>query len=306
MSETLYSPRQVARAIGASESSLKRWCDQGALTVIRTEGGHRRIAASEIVRFLRHNRHTLVEPNLLGFESAGTHAREKLLTSSGEELASVLTELLIREDEPAVRTFVMELYIAGRSLSWIFDEVITTSFREIGQRWECHQLEIYQERCSCQIVIRLLHELRRLQPDPVPSRRAVGGTLEGDHYDLPVAMCDVILRSAKWDTLLLGNSIPAASMISAIRTHRPGIFWLSVSHISDPQLFIRQIDELLDAAGECGTSMLLGGRCLTSEHRRRFRRATICDSLQQLEATAIQTASIVAKSSRAGKMKKPR
>jgi excisionase family DNA binding protein len=40
----LVTPKQVAQAINVSESSLKRWCDQGLLTAIRTAGGHRRLA----------------------------------------------------------------------------------------------------------------------------------------------------------------------------------------------------------------------------------------------------------------------
>ena len=45
------SPRQLAVAIGVSESSLKRWADDGRLAVERTAGGHRRIPLPEAVRW---------------------------------------------------------------------------------------------------------------------------------------------------------------------------------------------------------------------------------------------------------------
>ena len=61
----LLSPKQVAHAIGASESSLKRWCDQGLLTTVKTAGGHRRIPVQEVLRFVREQNHAVVEPHIL-------------------------------------------------------------------------------------------------------------------------------------------------------------------------------------------------------------------------------------------------
>ena len=49
----LLSPRELAQAIGVSESSLKRWADAGQIRVARTAGGHRRISIADAVRFIR-------------------------------------------------------------------------------------------------------------------------------------------------------------------------------------------------------------------------------------------------------------
>ena len=61
----LVSPKQVARVIGVSESSLKRWCDQGLIRMVRTAGGHRKMQISEVIRFVREHNHKLVNPELL-------------------------------------------------------------------------------------------------------------------------------------------------------------------------------------------------------------------------------------------------
>ena len=60
------SPKQLARAIQVSESSIKRWCDQGVISTVRTAGGHRRIDMPDVMRFLRDNRYDLVRPEVLG------------------------------------------------------------------------------------------------------------------------------------------------------------------------------------------------------------------------------------------------
>ena len=39
----LLSPKELADAIGVSESSIKRWVDNGEIQATKTSGGHRRI-----------------------------------------------------------------------------------------------------------------------------------------------------------------------------------------------------------------------------------------------------------------------
>jgi molybdopterin-binding protein len=51
-SEELLNPRDAARALGISYPTLKQWIYKHKLRSIRTAGGHHRIPASEIERFL--------------------------------------------------------------------------------------------------------------------------------------------------------------------------------------------------------------------------------------------------------------
>ena len=68
----VFSPKELARAIGVSESSLKRWADDGLIRVTRTAGGHRRIHIAEAIRFLRETEATLVRPEILGLPDVET------------------------------------------------------------------------------------------------------------------------------------------------------------------------------------------------------------------------------------------
>ena len=60
------SPRELGQAIGVSESSLKRWADEGRIKFARTTGGHRRIVLTEAVRFIRQAGMPVLRPHLLG------------------------------------------------------------------------------------------------------------------------------------------------------------------------------------------------------------------------------------------------
>ena len=276
--DKLLSPKQVAEAIGASESSMKRWCDQGLIKTVKTAGGHRQIPVHEALRFVREQNHAVVEPHILAM-TATTDRKARRIEGTAERL----TEALLSNNEPACHAIVFDMFLAGESVSRIFDDVVATAFRDIGDKWECHEAEVYQERSSCQIMLRLLHELRSRQVPPDPMSVALGATIEGDQYVLPGTMAEIVLRSVNWDARLLGISIPFDSMVKAIEARSPALFWLSVSYIKDEAAFINGFHLLSAAAAKTKTAIVVGGRALTSAIRTRLRYSAFCDTMRHLE-----------------------
>ena len=87
--KNVLTPKQVARALGVSESSVKRWCDQGAVPTQYTRGGHRRIALASVVEMVRQGKWQLVQPEALGLPpTSGTTGRvlERALQQMTEAL----------------------------------------------------------------------------------------------------------------------------------------------------------------------------------------------------------------------------
>ena len=66
------SPRQLASALGLSESTLKRWIDRGHITVHKTLGGHRRIALPDAVAFIRKEGMPILDSGVLGLPENAT------------------------------------------------------------------------------------------------------------------------------------------------------------------------------------------------------------------------------------------
>src|SRR5215212_8889541 len=66
MPKALLTPKDLADAVGVSESSMRRWIDSGRLRTTRTAGGHRRVEFVEAVRFIRESGTPLVRAEILG------------------------------------------------------------------------------------------------------------------------------------------------------------------------------------------------------------------------------------------------
>lgn len=277
----LVSPKQVARAIGVSESSLKRWCDQGLIETVRTAGGHRKMPIAEVLRFVREHDHKLASPEVLGLPPVSDHAGLGLTRGKPR-----LVDALLAGDELLARQIVLDLYLAKHSLSVICDQVIAAAFREIGDRWACHTADVYQERRGCEIVLHILFDLRRVQQAPAGKWLATGGTIEGDLYSLPSAMAELVLRQSGYRATSLGTSIPFASLVKAVQETQPKVFWLSVSHIREGLDFVASFAALSQACTAVGTALVVGGRALTEDLRQQMNYSAYCDTMQHLEGFA--------------------
>lgn len=210
----------MAQAINVSESSLKRWCDQGRLTAVRTAGGHRRITLDNVIQFLRQSGQPLVRPELLGLPSNTGQAAVVI-----ERAHEQVRDTLIAGDEDRCRRIVFDLYLAGQSACEICDQVLATAFHDIGNLWGAGELSIYRERRACETAFKIQHELRMaVQTPPPDAPTAVGGTLEGDPFELPTSMIELVLRELGWQAASLGTRLPIATMTEAVRDSRPKLF----------------------------------------------------------------------------------
>lgn len=278
---TAFTPKQVARALEVGESTVKRWCDKGLIETVRTAGGHRKLPVADVLRFIREQGHPLVAPEVLDLPHVSAHSELGLKHSRAR-----LVDALLAGDETLARQIILNLSLAKHRISVICDEVVAAAFHDIGDRWACKQADVYQERRGCAIAFRLLLEWRRTQPRPDFDWPAVGGTIEGDEYVLPSAMAELVLREAGFHASLLGTSIPFASLVNAVRQMRPKLFWISVSHIIEPNDFLSEFSALYEACTTTGTALVVGGRALTEDLRQRMTYSAFCDTMQHLEAFA--------------------
>lgn len=276
--KSLLTPKQVAQAIGVSESSLKRWCDKGLLTTQKTAGGHRRLPFNDVIQFLRSSGQTMTQPELLGLPANAGQGSTVISRACDQVVAA-----LIVGDAEQVRRLAIDLYLSGQRTVDICDKVLAEAFHRIGERWEHGDVEVYQERRAVEIVVRILYELREMLPNLAPEAPvAFGGTLSGDQYILPTTMSELVLREAGWRANSFGTNLPAPTLAAALTGNRPLLCWLSVSHVGDRATFLADYQQVFDAATQVSTAMVVGGRALDVELRREMQFAACCDNLRRL------------------------
>ena len=273
----LLSPKQVANSIGVSESSLKRWCDQGLIPSGKTPGGHRRLHVGDVLEFLRETNRPLVKPELIGLP-AGSGRASRSCESSQELLAAAVSS----GDEARCRRILLDHYLAGAPVVQICENLITPVMHQLGDGWECGDLEIYQERRACEIFSRLLYDLRAIMPRcSATAPLAIGGAPHQDHYQLPTTMVEMTLMESGWHTESLGANLPYATLLAAAQEKQPKLFWLSVTHASQPEELATEIESFASEL-PAETKLYVGGRAFEVGRITEVEGATLCRSLAEL------------------------
>lgn len=291
----LLTPKQVGRAIGVSEASLKRWCDKGLLPTVRTVGGHRRLPLNGVLQFLRETKQPIIRPEILGLPA---------ISGLGETVISHATEkarlALEAGDDEQLQSLLFNLYLAGHSICDLCDRVLAPAFEAIGDRWAHGSVEVYQERRAVEITRRALFMLSQALPHASSAApRAFGGTVEHDPYILGTSMAELVLREVGWNAESFGAHHPFATLRAAIEQQRPRLVWLSVSWIEHVPEFIAEFATLYTTAQRCDALLVVGGRALTEPIRRQLSYSSYCDTFRHLVDFARQHAPRAAASSEA-------
>ncbi|MBA2671367.1 MAG: DNA-binding protein [Gemmatimonadetes bacterium] len=251
------SPKLLATAIGVSESSLKRWTDEGRLEAERTAGGHRRIAVGEAVRFVRNAGLRVIRPELLGLARASgtSHAQDDRETATERLLAA-----LESDGAAEARSLIVSLYMEGASPGWICDVPIRQALERIGELWEHGAGGIFLEHRATETCLQALGELRLILPAPPGDAPvALGGGSEGEVYVLPSLMAATVVAEAGFEVRNLGADTPTVALLEAIRHYEPQLVWISYSvPPRNPREAVTGLARLADALN--GGSLVVGGR----------------------------------------------
>ncbi len=282
--EDQLTTRQVAEALNVSESSVKRWCDRGAIPTVRTLGGHRRIPLSGFLKFLEEtNREALVsKPQDLSSHELPVFEG----CSSIETLLPQFEKALLEGNELKCLTVLTQYYSNNMCFAQLADEFIAATFRHLGELWDCGSLEIYQERRGCEVCHRVLHDFRRLLPEtPLSAPIAIGASPAGDSYTLPNQIIELVLQECSWRAINLGINLPFETIARAVSNYQPRLLWLSVSHVDDEEAFVKNYGDFQNQL-PAQTIVVLGGRALHDKLRPRLKYTGHCDNMQQLSAFA--------------------
>ncbi len=219
------SPRQFAEAIGVSESSVRRWADDGQFQMTRTRGGHRKIARAEAIRFIRATAAEVVRPDLLQIsEPPHRHGRAAAFGAQHEELLKALR----KGDGEVFFGLLTRMYVNGVSVADICDGPLRQAMHEIGSLWPADKKAIMIEHRATNLCIDALNRLRANFTGPQKSTViAVGGAPEQDPYILPSLMVTTVLTDVGFQAVNLGPNTPLDVIAQSAEQRHTKLAWVS-------------------------------------------------------------------------------
>ncbi|MBD3266731.1 hypothetical protein GF373_08685 [bacterium] len=251
----ILSPKELAIAIDASESSIKRWVDAGKIPAEKTGGGHRKIYLNDAMRFIRDNNHALCNGTVLGFPEIDTVLPEMRENLPHDRLFTYLEE----GNAEKATGYLLSLYFQGESFAAICDGPIQQAMAKIGEMWREQNNGICIEHHATDVCIQAINRVRRIFTPPPDAPRMLGGAPSGDPYFIPSLLACTVLMAEGFQTINLGPNTPFETFQHAIDRHNPILVWLSISVNTNSKALRNGIENLAEYAGNHGAQLIVGG-----------------------------------------------
>ena len=281
--EVLLTPKELAEAIGASESSLRRWVDSGDIRMSRTAGGHRRIPLAEAIRFVRQIGARVVRPDLLGLAGSGRGDGGRLRGGDEERLF----ESLRAGDRQVVKGLLQSMYLDAGSLHALFDGPVRGALHRLGELWNHDERGILIEHRATEICIEAIGAMRSLLPTAGErAPLAIGAAPERDMYQLPTMMAGMVLSEAGFREINFGANTPVELLASEAVARRARLVWLSVSAPQDFKSLRASIKKAAGMLAPRGIRLILGGRHHAECASAGLENVTLVTSMAELAALA--------------------
>ena len=219
------SPKELAEAVGASESSVKRWVDEGKLEGVRTAGGHRRVALHEALRFVRDTNLLLEKPELLGVPDLTAQSLKIVRAGDG---GHALHHSLAMADAGRSRSLIMAFHVLTRSFASVCDGPIIYALNRIAESAQRSGDSTGSEFLAKEICVVALQQVRQcLRGGQHDAPVAVGAAAESEPHQLGTLMAATVMRDAGLRDINLGANTTPVDLLNAIAEHRPALVWIS-------------------------------------------------------------------------------
>jgi excisionase family DNA binding protein len=261
--KTLLTPKDLADALGTSESSMRRWIDGGRVRISRTAGGHRRIELGEAMRFIREMGLPVVRPEALGLGAVTADAgapESDCVPISAESTDDRLYAALSNGDRAAVRGIVLSWYLSGRGLAALFDGPMKFALTKLGEPWSVDRAAILIEHRAADICIEALNNLRAVLPRPSANARvALGGTPNDEWHSIPSLMAGMVAGESGLRDVNYGANVPTDLFARAVADQKARLVWLSITMPPRRGLRADLAKLAADLVGH-GAALVVGGR----------------------------------------------
>ena len=258
---TLLSTSEIAALFSVTETTIKRWADEGQIACVKTLGGHRKFLMKEVIRFGENHGYPLtgtIPPTM------SSRKLEKLEfsveTRNYKKISEIFLEEALDVDKQGLFDLLSYLYKHHISFSTIGDEVIRPAMVRIGELWAEGKLEVNKEHLASQAVLEILIRLGpQLHHKPSNGMSAVCASAEGDYHEIGLRILAYVLESEGWSVHYVGANTPFDTLGSLIKANTPELICLSFTLEDRPEAFFDNVRSLGKLARSYNATYVVGG-----------------------------------------------
>jgi excisionase family DNA binding protein len=260
LQKTILSTSDVARLFNVTETTVKRWADEGTLKCQKTPGGHRKFEIRNVVEFAEQNQFDPVGAlEIPGDEDLGSKIQVAVLGREFPTLVSAYLRKALVQEESGLFPFLSYLYQHCIQLWEMHDLVIRPALHEIGERWSRGEIGVDDEHRASYETLEALAMLQlQIGMKSCCGHSVVCATLGDELHEIGLRCAHYLFESQGWVSRYLGSRVPSEAINAAIVHWKPDIVCLSSTYKA-PADRQKQLRSIVDAAGCVGAVVLAGG-----------------------------------------------
>jgi methanogenic corrinoid protein MtbC1 len=279
MGRTVLSTAAVARLFDVTETTVKRWADDGALKCQKTPGGHRKFLIRYVAEFA--TAHNLEPLGALTLPEGDAHASAidtAILLRDFTVLTNAFVEKALFPGESDLFRYLSYLYQHHFHLWEICDLVLRPGMCEIGVRWQRGEIGVsHEHRASSEVLSALAKLQTQVYIRPATGRSAICACLDQESHEIGLRCIANIFECEGWTVRYLGARTPAGALVDAIGELPPTVVCLSVSAAGDRGTLRSDLKRVTAAAHAQAARVVVGGEGASDELAAAF----VCDTVLQ-------------------------
>lgn len=261
MQKTILSTADVASLFNVTETTVKRWADEGLLKCQKTPGGHRKFDTRHIAEF----------SDTFGFSPTATLTLDDrhedrdtlqvaILARDFAKISEAYVQRALADEGPGLRDFLSYLYQHNIHLWEIFDHVIRPGMTSIGEGWKRGEIGIGIEHRSSQRTLEALSQLKgQVHMKPSNGHVALCACPDEVQHEIGLRCASLCLEAEGWKVHYLGPNTPVEAILEAQAKIRPSLICLSISMVETEKPITARIRKIYRAASERSARLVIGG-----------------------------------------------
>lgn len=290
LSKKKLTSKEVARLLGVSEASVKRWADSGLLPAEKTLGGHRRFRPEDLAAFRRDDAFNEKQATTKSYSVLSSAKPKKRVMSINKKNALIekIYDAILAGHSNEAAAILIKYYLNGNSIASVADDILCPIFRRVGELWCNGKLSVAEEHVATQTGLSALRTLRSVIKDANKNvGMAICCSTEEDFHELPVCIAEMLLEENGWQVVQLGTNTPFYVLTEAVKRFKPDLICVASTILSGLDRATREFGEFKKVTNKQGASVVLGGAGFSGEDiKRRFPASLHAKKFAQLERFA--------------------